>query len=74
MKKDGLAPIGFADKDQWPACGTFDYLNMRINGYDFHISLMAHEKSWASPEVAKVFDTWKSLLPYHDTNGALGRT
>jgi multiple sugar transport system substrate-binding protein len=74
MKKDGLAPIGFADKDQWPACGTFDYLNMRINGYDFHISLMAHEKSWASPEVAKVFDAWKELLPYHDTNGALGRT
>ena len=49
MKKDGLAPIGFADKDLWPACGTFDYLNMRINGYDFHIALMAHQKSWASP-------------------------
>lgn len=74
MKKDGLAPIGFADKDQWPACGTFDYLNMRINGYDFHIALMAHQKSWASSEVAHVFDTWKSLLPYHDVNGALGRT
>ncbi len=74
MKKDGLTPIGFADKDQWPALGTFDYLNMRVNGYDFHISLMAHEKSWDSPEVAKVFDTWKMLLPYHDTNGALGRT
>ena len=26
MKKDGITPIGFADKDQWPACGTFDYL------------------------------------------------
>jgi multiple sugar transport system substrate-binding protein len=74
MKKDGLTPIGFADKDQWPACGTFDYLNMRVNGYDFHIALMAHQKSWASPEVAKVFDTWKSLLPYHDVDGALGRT
>jgi multiple sugar transport system substrate-binding protein len=74
MKKDGLSPIGFADKDQWPACGTFDYLNMRINGYTFHIDLMAHKHSWASPEVAKVFDTWKQLLPYHDVNGALGRT
>jgi multiple sugar transport system substrate-binding protein len=74
MQKDGLSPIGFADKDQWPACGTFDYLNMRLNGYDFHIALMAHEKSWSSPQVAKVFDTWKGLLPYHDVNGALGRT
>jgi multiple sugar transport system substrate-binding protein len=74
MKKDGLAPIEFADKDQWPALGTFDYLNMRINGYDYHISLMAHEKSWNSAEVKNVFDTWKSLLPYHNVNGSLGRT
>ena len=29
MKKDGLTPIAFADKDGWPAMGTFDYLNMR---------------------------------------------
>ncbi len=41
MKKDGLEPIAFADKDGWPAMGTFDILNMRTNGYDFHVSLMA---------------------------------
>ena len=74
MKKDGITPIAFADKDQWPALGTFDYLDMRLNGYDFHIALMAHQKSWDSPEVKKVFDTWKQILPYHDLNGALGRT
>ncbi len=74
MKKDGLNPIEFADKDQWPALGTFDYLNMRLNGYDYHISLMAHQKSWDSTEVKNVFDTWKALLPYHNIDGALGRT
>ncbi len=74
MQKDGTTPIAFADKDQWPACGTFDYLNMRLNGYDFHVALMAHQKSWNSPEVTKVFDAWKQVLPYHDVNGALGRT
>jgi multiple sugar transport system substrate-binding protein len=73
MQKDGLAPIAFGDKDGWPAMGTFDQLNMRINGYQFHVDLMAGKKSWTSPEVAKVFDTWKSLLPYHETD-ALGRT
>lgn len=31
MKKDGLSPIAFGDKDGWPAMGTFDYLNMRTN-------------------------------------------
>lgn len=41
MKKDKLDPIAFCDKDGWPAMGTFDYINMRTNGYDFHKSLMA---------------------------------
>jgi multiple sugar transport system substrate-binding protein len=73
MKKDGLAPIAFADKDGWPAMGTFDILNMRINGYDFHVNLMAGKESWQDPKVNTVFDTWKGLLSYHQ-EGSLGRT
>ena len=33
---------------------------------------MAGEKAWDSPEVKKVFDTWRGLLPYQ--KDALGRT
>jgi multiple sugar transport system substrate-binding protein len=73
MKKDGLDPIAFGDKDGWPAFGTFDYLNMRLNGYDFHVQLMAHKQAWDDPKVKQVFDTWKSILPYH-APGSLGRT
>jgi multiple sugar transport system substrate-binding protein len=73
MKTDGLAPIAFADKDGWPAMGTFDYINLRTNGYDFHVSLMAGKESWTDPKVKAVFDTWRGLLPYHQ-EGALGRT
>ena len=73
MKKDGLSPIAFGDKDGWPAMGTFDYLNMRTNGYQFHVDLCAHNESWDSPKVQAVFDNWKALLPYQDT-GALGAT
>ncbi|OFE15378.1 sugar ABC transporter substrate-binding protein [Humibacillus sp. DSM 29435] len=73
MKKDNLIPIAFGDKDGWPAMGTFDQLNLRINGYDFHISLMAGKESWADPKVKKVFDTWAGLLPIHQPD-ALGRT
>ena len=73
MKKDGLNPIAFADKDGWPAMGTFDIINMRVNGYDFHVSLMAGKESWEDAKVKKVFDTWKSLLPLHQS-GSLGRT
>ncbi len=73
MKSDGLDPIAFADKDGWPAMGTFDILNMRTNGYDFHVSLMAGEESWQDAKVKEVFTTWASLLPYHQ-EGSLGRT
>ena len=73
MQKDGLTPIAFADKDGWPAMGTFDALNLRINGYQYHIDLMQGKNDWSSPEVRRVFDTWKSLLPFHQSD-ALGRT
>ncbi|MGP3953268.1 ABC transporter substrate-binding protein [Streptomyces sp. 7N604] len=73
MEKDGLVPFAFGDKDGWPAMGTFDYLNMRANGYDFHISLMSGEESWTDPKVKNVFDLWRGLMPYHQ-KGANGRT
>jgi multiple sugar transport system substrate-binding protein len=73
MKSDGLIPIAFADKDGWPAMGTFDQLNLRINGYDFHVSLMAGKEDWSGDKVKKVFDTWRGLLPIHQTD-SLGRT
>ncbi|MEY9874831.1 multiple sugar transport system substrate-binding protein [Streptacidiphilus sp. MAP12-33] len=73
MQKDGLVPISFSDKDGWPAMGTFDYINMRLNGYDFHKSLMAGHEDWTDPKVKKVFDTWRELLPYYQ-QGALGLT
>jgi multiple sugar transport system substrate-binding protein len=73
MKSDGITPIAFTDKDGWPAMGTFDILNMRINGYQFHVNLMAGKESWDSPQVKKVFNQWRELLPYY-SSGALGLT
>src|SRR5438270_2141455 len=73
MKADGLTPIAFADKDGWPAMGTFDILNMRINGYAFHIRLMAGKEAWDSPKVKNVFTHWAELMPYY-SDGPLGLT
>ena len=73
MKKDNLVPIAFGDKDQWPAMGTFDQINFRLNGYDFHKSLMAGKEAWTDPKVKAVFDHWAELLPYHQ-EGFMGRT
>jgi len=73
MKSDGIIPIAFADKDGWPAMGTFDYINMRLNGYQFHVDLCAHKESWDQPKVKAIFDNWKSMLEFQDPN-ALGAT
>ena len=73
MKQDGLVPIAFGDKDAWPAMGTFDQINFRLNGYDFHKSLMAGKESWTDAKVKAVFDHWAELLPYHQ-DGFMGRT
>jgi multiple sugar transport system substrate-binding protein len=72
IKSEGMTPLAFADKDGWPAMGTFDYINMRTNGYDFHVRLMAGEESWDSPEVKQTFETYASLFPYSQ-EAALGR-
>jgi multiple sugar transport system substrate-binding protein len=72
MQADGLVPLAFADQGGWEAMGTFDYLNMRTNGFDFHISLMAGHEAWNSTEVRNVFGHWRDLMPYHQPN-ALGR-
>jgi multiple sugar transport system substrate-binding protein len=72
MQKDGLVPLAFAEKDGWPALGTFDILNLRINGYDYHIKLMKHEVPWTDKGVTDVFDHWRELMPYLQ-KGANGR-
>ena len=73
MKKDGLVPIAFGDKDGWPAMGTFDQLNLRVNGYQFHVDLMAGKEAWNGAKVKAVFDTWAGLLDMHQAD-SLGRT
>jgi multiple sugar transport system substrate-binding protein len=73
MQADGLTPIAFTDKDGWPPMGTFDILNMRINGYAFHVALMGGKLSWDSPQVKAVFRKWTELLPFY-SEGALGLT
>jgi len=73
MKSDGIIPLAFGDKDGWPAMGTFDILNMRMNGYDFHTGLMAGKQKWTDAKTKAVFQKWAELLKYYDP-APLGKT
>jgi len=46
----------------WTAAGVFDYLDLRVNGYDFHNDLTAGKIKYTDPRVQKVFDRWDELV------------
>ncbi len=62
LKKDGVQPITIGTKYLWTAAGWFDYLNLRINGYDYHMKLMAGDASYLDSELDAVFDEWRILV------------
>jgi multiple sugar transport system substrate-binding protein len=73
MRGDGLVPFAFGNREGWPAMGTFDIVDMRRNGYDFHIGLLAGRERWTDDRVKAVFELWRDLLPLHQ-EAAPGRT
>ena len=73
MKTDGITPLVAANDGKWPQMGMFDQLNMRTNGYKFHVDLMAGKEKWTDDRVMNVFKTWEKLIPLQQT-GANGRT
>ncbi|MCX5240703.1 extracellular solute-binding protein [Streptomyces prunicolor] len=72
LKSKGVTPIGLGagGGTAWVASAWFDYLDIRINGAEYHRQLLAGKHRFDDPEVRKVFDRWQEVLPYFDPNGA----
>ena len=68
MKKKGLVGFAAGDKGGWEAMGTFDIINARVNGYQFHVDLLAGREKWTDQRVIDVFKQWELLLPYTNKN------
>jgi multiple sugar transport system substrate-binding protein len=62
LKKNDIAPITIGTKFLWTAAGVFDYLDLRVNGYDFHNDLTAGKVKYTDPRIQKVFDRWDELV------------
>jgi multiple sugar transport system substrate-binding protein len=62
LKQNGINPVTIGTKFPWTAAGWFDYLNLRTNGYDFHIQLMDGKVPYSDPRVKDVFAKWKELI------------
>ena len=46
----------------WTAGGWFDYMNMRTNGFDFHMQLAQGEVEWTDERVRETFANWRKLI------------
>ena len=46
----------------WTAAGWFDYINLRTNGYDFHMQLTNGEIPWTDERVRQTFANWRELI------------
>ncbi len=58
----GRACYAIGTKFLWTAGGWFDYMNMRTNGFDFHMQLARGEVEWTDPRVRESFANWRKLI------------
>lgn len=62
LKEKGIAPFAIGTKFLWTAAGWFDYLDLRINGLDFHIELMEGKVPYTDDRVKAVLARWRELI------------
>ena len=70
IKSKGVHPLTMGTgSTQWVASGWFDYLNLRVNGADFHRELLAGKHSFDDPKVKTVMDHYRQILEFIDPKG-----
>lgn len=62
LKANKITPFAIGTKATWTTGGWFDYLNMRVNGYEFHMDLTAGKVPYTDKRVNAVFDRWDELV------------
>ncbi|MBI3958622.1 MAG: carbohydrate ABC transporter substrate-binding protein [Chloroflexi bacterium] len=59
---NGETPLSIAGNSAFVGTLWFDYLNMRLNGPEFHRRLLDGEEEYTGPEIGLVFETLAELL------------
>jgi multiple sugar transport system substrate-binding protein len=62
LKDAGITPITIGSKEPWTTAGWFDYLNLRTNGYDFHMELTSGKVPYTDARVKETFKHWEELV------------
>jgi hypothetical protein len=72
MKK-GLVGFAAGDKGGWEAMGTFDILNARINGYQFHVDLTGWPREVDRCEGHRSIQVMRAVDPLHESKCSRSR-
>jgi multiple sugar transport system substrate-binding protein/raffinose/stachyose/melibiose transport system substrate-binding protein len=62
LNEAGYAPFTIGTKFRWTAAAWFDYINMRVNGPEFHRDLMLLRESYTDERVVETFNTYAQLF------------
>jgi multiple sugar transport system substrate-binding protein len=62
FKAAGIDCVTTGTKALWPGAGIFDYMNLRTNGYEFHMDLTAGKVPWTDPRVRETFAQFARLV------------
>jgi multiple sugar transport system substrate-binding protein len=62
LKAANITPFAIGTKALWPTGGWFDYLDLRVNGYEFHMDLTSGKVPYTDAKVNAVFDRWEELV------------
>ena len=62
FKAAGIDCVTTGTKALWPGAGIFDYLDLRTNGYDFHMDLTAGKVEWTDDRIKATFAEWAKLV------------
>jgi multiple sugar transport system substrate-binding protein len=70
FKAAGIDCLTTGTKALWPGAGIFDYMNLRVNGYEFHMDLANGKIPWTDAKVKATFAEWAKIVPYITANHA----
>ncbi|MBV7339099.1 extracellular solute-binding protein [Chloroflexi bacterium TSY] len=61
LQLEGVTPLAFGPVG-WTGTYWFDYLNLRLNGADFHRGLLMGQERFDDDRVRNVFEAWRTLF------------
>ncbi|WP_068115637.1 ABC transporter substrate-binding protein [Tropicimonas marinistellae] len=62
FQEAGIDCVTTGTKALWPGAGIFDYMNLRTNGYEFHMDLANGNVEWTDDRVKAAFAEWAKLV------------